>query len=76
MGGLLGLCAGALALLAVGGGLVLMNASVGELAKLYGSSFLLAPLDSGSVALLLAASAALGVIGAVLSVRRALRVAA
>lgn len=75
MGGLLGLCAGALALLAVGGGLVMMNASVGELAKLYGSSFLLAPLEAGSVALLLAASAALGVIGAGLSVRRALRVA-
>ena len=75
MGGLLGLCAGALALLAVGGGLMLMNASVGELAKLYGSSFLLAPLDAGAVALLLAASAALGVIGAGLSVRRALRVA-
>lgn len=75
MGGLLGLCAGALALLAVGGGLMLMNASVGELAKLYGSSFLLSPLEAGSVALLLAASAALGVIGAGLSVRRALRVA-
>ena len=75
MGGLLGLCAGALALLAVGGGLMLMNASVGELAKLYGSSFLLAPLDAGSVALLLVASAALGVIGAGLSVRRALRIA-
>lgn len=74
MGALLGLCAGALALLAVGGGLAMMNASVGELAKLYGSSFLLAPLDAGSVALLLAASAALGVIGAALSVRRALRV--
>lgn len=75
MGGLLGLCAGALALLAVGGGLMLMNASVGELARQYGSSFLLSPLDAGSVSLLLVASATLGVIGAALSVRRALRVA-
>ncbi len=74
LGGLLGLFAGALALLAVGAGLMLMNASVGELAKLYGSSFLLSPLDASSVALLLAASGALGVIGAALSVRRALRV--
>ncbi len=74
MGGLLGLCAGALALLAVGGGLMMMNTSVGELARLYGSNFMLAPLDVGSVALLLAASAALGVIGAGLSVRRALRI--
>lgn len=75
MGAMLGLCAGALALLAVGGGLLLANTSVGELARLYGSSFLLTPLDAGSVALLLAASAALGVVGAALSVRRALRVA-
>ncbi len=75
MGGLLGLCAGALALLAVAGGLMLMNASVVELAKLYGSSFLLAPLDAGSVAGLLLAASGLGVIGAGLSVRRALSVA-
>lgn len=76
MGGLLGLCAGAVALLAVGGGLMLMNTSVGTLARLYGSDFLLAPLDAGSVALLLAASMALGIAGAALSVRRALRVSA
>ncbi|MCM0045216.1 MAG: permease-like cell division protein FtsX [Burkholderiaceae bacterium] len=75
MGGLLGLCAGALALLAVFGGLMLLNVSVGELAKLYGSGFLLAPLDAASVAMLLAGSAALGVLGAALSVRRALRAA-
>lgn len=74
-GGLLGLSAGALALLAVFGGLLLLNVSVGELATLYGSSFLLAPLDAASVAMLLAGSAALGVIGAGLSVRRALRTA-
>lgn len=76
MGGLLGLSAGALALLAVFGGLALLNVSVGELAKLYGSGFLLAPLDAASASMLLAGSAALGVVGAVLSVRRALRTAA
>lgn len=75
MGGLLGLCAGTLALLAVTGGLTLLNTSVGELARLYGSSFLLAPLDPASMAVLLLASTALGVVGAALSVRRALRVA-
>ncbi len=76
MGGLLGLCAGGIALLAVAGGLLLLNTSVGALATLYGSSFLLAPLDPASIAVLLAASTALGVLGAALSVRRALRVAA
>ncbi len=76
MGGLLGLCAGAAALLAVGGGLMLMNTSVGTLARLYGSDFLLAPLDAGSVAMLLVASAALGIAGAALSVRSRLRAGA
>ncbi len=76
MGGLLGLCAGGIALLAVAGGLVLLNASVGELARLYGSNFLLAPLEPAFVGALLAASAALGVLGAVLSVWRARRIAA
>lgn len=71
-GGLLGLCAGGIALLAVAGGLMLLNTSVGELARLYGSSFLLVPLDPASVAALLAASTALGILGAALSVRRAL----
>jgi cell division transport system permease protein len=75
LGALLGLAAGALALLAVFGGLMLLNVSVAELAKLYGSGFLLAPLDTASVAMLLVGSAALGVVGAILSVRRALRVA-
>lgn len=75
-GGLLGLCAGAVALLAVGGGLMLMNTSVGTLARLYGSDFLLSPLDAGSVMLLLAASAALGIAGAALSVRSRLRAGA
>lgn len=75
LGALLGLAAGALALLAVFGGLMLLNVSVAELAKLYGSGFRLAPLDTASVAMLLVGSAALGVVGAILSVRRALRVA-
>ena len=75
MGGVLGLAAGALALLAVLGALVLLNTSVGQLASLYGSAFLLQPLNAQTVAGLLAASAALGVLGAALSVRRALRIA-
>ncbi len=74
MGALLGLCAGSIALLAVAGGLTLLNTSVGELARLYGSNFLLAPLDPPAVAALLAASTALGVLGAVLSVWRARRI--
>lgn len=75
LGALLGLAAGGLALLAVFGALMLLNVSVAELARLYGSGFLLAPLDAASVGMLLVASAALGVVGAILSVRRALRVA-
>ncbi len=75
MGGVLGLAAGALALLAVLGALGLLNTSVGQLASLYGSAFLLQPLNPQTVAGLLAASAALGVVGAALSVRRALRIA-
>ncbi len=75
MGGLLGLTAGALALMAVVGALALLNTSVGQLASLYGSAFVLQPLNAQTVTGLLAASAALGVLGAALSVRRALRVA-
>ncbi len=75
MGGVLGLAAGALALLAVMAALALLNTSVGQLASLYGSAFRLQPLNAQTVAGLLAASAALGVLGAALSVRRALRIA-
>ncbi len=75
MGGVLGLAAGGLALLAVLGALELLNTSVGQLASLYGSAFLLQPLNAQTVAGLLAASAALGVLGAAMSVRRALRIA-
>lgn len=73
LGGLLGLCAGILALLTVAAGLSMINVSVEELAKLYGSKFSLSPLDVRSSALLLLVSVALGVVGAGLSVRRALR---
>ncbi|MFZ9256315.1 MAG: cell division protein FtsX [Burkholderiaceae bacterium] len=73
LGGLLGLCAGAVALLAVAAGLATINISVIALAKLYGSSFSFSPLDARSCLLLLTLSVALGVIGAGLSVRRALR---
>lgn len=76
LGGLLGLCAGIVALLAVAAGLAMINISVAELAKLYGAQFSLSPLDARSCALLLSVSVALGVIGAWLSVTRALRLAA
>ncbi len=72
-GGLLGLCAGALALAGVLVALALLNTPVGDLARLYGSSFQLSPLDAASTALLLAASSGLGVTGAMLSVWQALR---
>jgi cell division transport system permease protein len=75
LGGLLGLCAGILALLTVTAGLSMINVSVEDLAKLYGSKFSLSPLDVRSSALLLLVSVALGVVGAGLSVRRALRLA-
>ena len=73
LGGLLGLCAGAVALLAVAAGLATINISVIALAKLYGSSFSFSPLDARSCLLLLTLSVALGVLGAGLSVRRALK---
>jgi cell division transport system permease protein len=73
LGALLGLSAGIVALLAVAAGLAMINVSVAELAKLYGSEFSLSPLDARSCALLLLVSVALGVVGAGLSVRRALR---
>ena len=75
MGGLLGMAAGALALLAVLCALALLNTSVMQLASLYGSAFLLQPLNAETVAGLLAGSALLGVLGAAMSVRRALRIA-
>jgi len=71
-GALLGLGAGIVALLGVMAALSALNVSVGELAQLYGSAFTLSPLEPDAVALLLAASTGLGLLGAALSVRRAL----
>jgi cell division transport system permease protein len=72
-GAILGLAAGALALAGVMLALLLLNTSVTELAALYGSPFRLVPLPADTAAILLAGSAALGVLGAALSVRRSLR---
>lgn len=71
-GALLGLGAGIVALLGVMAALSVLNVSVGELAQLYGSAFTLSPLAPDAVAMLLAASTGLGLLGAALSVRRAL----
>lgn len=72
-GALLGLVSGSVALAGVLLALWLLNASVVPLAALYGSAFRLAPLPATTAGVLLAGSAALGVIGAALSVRRSLR---
>ena len=72
-GGMLGLAAGSIALAGVFGILSLLNTPIRELATLYGSAFQLEPLNLTTSALLLVASMMLGVIGAMLSVRRALR---
>jgi cell division transport system permease protein len=69
-GALLGLCAGAVALGAVTLALRPLNASIAEFARLYASEFQLLPITPIGMALLLALSAALGLIGAVLSVKR------
>jgi cell division transport system permease protein len=69
-GGLLGLCAGAVALGAVALALNPLNGAIAELARLYASEFQLAPLGAFEVAGLLAISAGLGLIGALLSVQR------
>ena len=61
---------GAVALGAVALGLQPLNTSIAQFARLYGSQFQLAPLDPVGSAVLLAISAALGLIGAVLSVQR------
>ncbi|MQR00389.1 permease-like cell division protein FtsX [Glaciimonas soli] len=69
-GALLGLCAGAVALSVVAFGLSPLNQVIAELAKLYASEFQLQPLNWIITLALLALGAALGLIGAVLSVRR------
>jgi len=69
-GALLGLCAGAVALGGVALALQPLNAAIAEFARLYASEFQLAPLSAPEVGGLLAISAGLGLIGAMLSVQR------
>ncbi|HEX8403072.1 MAG TPA: permease-like cell division protein FtsX [Duganella sp.] len=69
-GALLGLCAGGLALGVVALALHPLNSAIAEFAKLYASEFQLMPLQPLAMALLLALSAGLGLIAALLSVQR------
>lgn len=69
-GALFGLCAGALALAGVALALRPLNAAIAEFARLYASEFQLAFLGPLALAALLAISAGLGLIGAMLSVQR------
>lgn len=69
-GALLGFCAGAVAFGMVALALYPLNDAIADFARLYASEFRLSPLGAGSVAALLAISAGLGVLGALLSVRR------
>lgn len=69
-GALLGLCAGGLALGGVALALGPLNNAIAEFARLYASEFRLTPLSAWPAAGLLALSAGLGLIGALLSVQR------
>lgn len=69
-GALLGLCAGALALGVVALALQPLNDAIAEFARLYASEFRLAPLTPVTSAALLAISAMLGWVGALMSVQR------
>jgi cell division transport system permease protein len=69
-GALLGLCAGSVALGAVALSLHPLNTAIARFARLYASEFQLAPLAPLGIAGLLAISAALGLVGAMLSVQR------
>lgn len=69
-GGLLGLCAGAVALGAVVLALQPLNGAIADFARLYASEFQLSPLGALETAGVLAISAGLGLIGAMLSVQR------
>lgn len=69
-GALLGLCAGLLALGGVALSLQPMNAALAEFAQLYATNFRIAPLSMNISVLLVAGTAGLGFIGALLSVRR------
>ena len=67
---LLGLCAGGVALGAVALAILPLNTAIGEFARLYASQFQLYPLHPLAMAGLLAISAGLGLVGAMLSVQR------
>jgi cell division transport system permease protein len=69
-GALLGLCAGAVALGAVALSLHPMNTAIAEFARLYASEFQLSALSPAGIVALLAISAGLGLVGAMLSVQR------
>jgi cell division transport system permease protein len=69
-GALLGLCAGAVALGAVAVSLNPLNNAIADFARLYASEFRLSPLGLVNTVALLATSAALGLVGALLSVNR------
>lgn len=69
-GALLGLCAGGVALGGVALALQPLNRTIADLARLYASEFQLVPLDPLTTAALLALSASLGLVGALLSVQR------
>ncbi|WP_019142055.1 permease-like cell division protein FtsX [Noviherbaspirillum massiliense] len=69
-GALLGLFAGAAALVMVGVALYPLNAAIFDFARMYGSEFRLSALNFSSILILLAISAALGLSGAFFSVRR------
>jgi cell division transport system permease protein len=71
-GALLGLCAGAFALVIVALGLQPLNTAIADFAQLYASEFRLMPLGATESTVVLAISAALGLSGAMLSVRRQL----
>lgn len=69
-GALLGLVAGGAALAGIALALQPFNSAVAEFARLYASEFRLAPLGATATFSLLAASAALGLLGALLAVKR------
>ena len=72
-GALQGLLGGLFAALLVGGGVLLLAPSVGELVALYGGSFVLHGLSAAAIGVLAATGAALGWLGAQLSLAIHLR---
>jgi cell division transport system permease protein len=69
-GALLGLVAGAVALAMVAFALQPLNSAIADFARLYASEFRMAPLGGMETVALLSMSAGLGLIGALLSVKR------